>query len=95
MAKTTMTKAGLAQALAAETGVSAASARDSINALIGIITDELYDGGSVTIPGFAKFYVQERPEREARNPFNGTTFVKPADRVVRVKLSKSLSDALD
>ncbi len=95
MSRTSMTKSQLIKAVAERSGISQSSARDAFEAMINEIAEELGRGGSVSIPGFASFSVQDRPAREVRNPFDGTTISKPADRVAKVKLSKSFSKNLN
>lgn len=95
MSRTSMTKSQLIKAVAERSGISQSSARDAFDAMINVIADELGRGGSVSVPGFASFSVQDRPAREVRNPFDGTTISKPADRVAKVKLSKSFSKNLN
>ena len=95
MSQSSMTKSQLIKAVAKRSGISESSARNAFEAMIDLIAEELSRGGSVSVPGFARFSVQERPARDVRNPFDGTTISKPADRVAKVKLSKSFSKNLN
>lgn len=90
-----MTKAQLVAALADATGSDKKSAAASLDALADIITREVSGGGAVTLPGVGKVYCRARPERMVRNPATGETMQKPADRVVKVTITKALKDSVN
>jgi DNA-binding protein HU-beta len=71
------------------------SAGAALDALTDIITKEVADGGSVTLPGVGKIYCRERPERMVRNPATGDTIKKPADKVVKITIAKALKDSVN
>lgn len=50
------------------------------------------EGNEVNIPGFAKFRVADKPEREARNPKTGETMTVAAKRVIKITPAKALKD---
>lgn len=89
-----MTKIGIrevANSLAAAKEIkSVKDARHTIDALLKIIVDAVKEGKQVTFQGFGSFKVVERPERQARNPLNGETFLSPAKKFMRFKPSKSV-----
>ena len=58
-----MTKAQLVAELASRTGSDKKSAGAMLDALTGIITETVAQGGAVTLPGVGKIYCRERPER--------------------------------
>lgn len=95
MATKPMTKAQLVAALADATGSDKKSAAASLDALAEIITTEVANGGAVTLPGVGKVYCRARPERTVRNPATGETMQKPADRVVKVTITKALKDSVN
>ena len=66
-----------------------------LDALSGIITRTVVDGGAVTLPGVGKIYCRERPERMARNPATGEQIQKPADKVIKVTIAKALKDSIN
>ena len=66
-----MTKAQLVAALAERTGGDKKAASSMLDALTGIITETVSQGGAVTLPGVGKISLRERPERMARNPSTG------------------------
>ena len=90
-----MTKAQLVAALADEMKADKKSASAMLDALTGIITKTVADGGAVTLPGVGKIYCRERPERTARNPSTGEQIQKPADKVVKITVAKALKDSIN
>jgi DNA-binding protein HU-beta len=95
MSNKPMTKTQLVSALADATGVDKQSANRNLEALTGIITQEVAAGGAVTLPGLGKFACRARPERMVRNPSTGEQIQKPADRVAKVTIAKALKDAVN
>lgn len=95
MSQKPMTKTQLVAALAESTGTDKKSAGASLEALCGIITNEVSAGGAVTLPGVGKFYCRARPERMVRNPATGEQMQKPADRVAKVTIAKALKDSIN
>lgn len=93
MAQKAMTKTALVAALAERTGLGKADAARTLDALTEIVTETITEGGAVTLPGIGKFSRRDRPERTVRNPGTGETMTKPADRVTKVTLAKSLKEA--
>ena len=95
MSNSAMTKTGLVNAIASATDSDKATAGNFLNAALDAISGELKGGGSVTIPGFGKFYTQDRPERTLRSPFDGSLIKKSADRAAKFKFSKAFNDSLN
>lgn len=94
MAKS-MTKTQLVAALADRLDSDKKSAAASLDAITGIITDEVASGGAVTLPGVGKFYLRERPERMVRNPATGEQIKKDPDKQVKVTIAKALKDSVN
>ena len=92
---TQMTKTQLTTALAEATGGDKKAAAAMLDALSGIITKTVSEGGSVTLPGVGKIVCRERPERMARNPATGAQISKPADRAIKVTVAKALKDSIN
>ena len=90
-----MTKAQLVAALAQETGGDEKAASSMLDALTGIITRTVAEGGSVTLPGVGKIYCRERPERMVRNPSTGEQIKKESDKVVKITVAKALKDSIN
>ena len=90
-----MTKTQLVAALAEKMDSDKKSAGNAIDALTSIITDEVSQGGAVTLPGIGKIYCRERPERMVRNPATGEQIKKDADKVVKMTIAKALKDSVN
>jgi len=90
-----MTKTQLVAALADEMGADKKVAGAALDALTGLITKEVANGGAVTVPGLGKFYCRERPERMVRNPATGEQIKKEADRQVKITVAKALKDSVN
>ena len=90
-----MTKTQLVTALAEKMDMDKKSAGNAIDALTSIITDEVSQGGAVTLPGIGKIYCRERPERMVRNPATGEQIKKEADKVVKMTIAKALKDSVN
>lgn len=90
-----MTKAQLVAALADETRTDKRAASAMLDALTGIITKTVSEGGAVTLPGVGKIYCRERPERMVRNPSTGAQIKKDSDRVVKITVAKALKDSIN
>ncbi len=87
-----MTKAQLVAAVADRMGADRKTAGAALEALAGVVADEVTQGGSVTIPGVGKITCRTRPERTVRNPATGEQIRKDADKVVKISVAKSLKD---
>ena len=90
-----MTKTQLVAALAEEAKTDRKQAGAMLEALSGIITRTVVDGGAVTLPGVGKIYCRERPERTARNPSTGEQIQKPADKMVKITVAQALKDSIN
>ena len=90
-----MTKTQLVSALADRLGSDKKSAAGALDAITSIITDEVSDGGAVTLPGVGKIYCRERPPRWVRNPATGEQIHKDADKVVKMTIAKALKESVN
>ncbi len=61
----------LAKGVAAATGTSETAAKTVIAAVFEQIASAAAKGEDVSVPGFGKFAVKDRPERQGRNPATG------------------------
>ncbi len=84
----------LAKGVAATTGTSEADAKKAVVAVFDRIADAAAKGEDVAIPGFGKFAVKDRPEREGRNPATGETMTIAASKKVSFTAAKGLKDKL-
>ncbi|NPA57997.1 MAG: HU family DNA-binding protein [Aquificae bacterium] len=87
-----MTKAELVAKVAAQAGVTKASAERCVNAFVAALTEALEKGERVALPGLGVFNVKERKARKGRNPRTGEVIKIPARRVVTFHPAKSLKE---
>jgi len=90
-----MTKTQLVAALAEKMGSDKKTAAAALDALSEVVTAEVTGGGGVTIPGVGKIICRERPARMVRNPRTREELEKPADKVVKISVAKTLKDAIN
>ena len=90
-----MTKTQLVAALAEKMDSDKKEANKALDAITSIITEEVSQGGAVTLPGVGKIYCRERPERMVRNPATGEQIKKDADKVVKMTIAKALKDSVN
>ncbi len=89
-----MTKVELIASVAAEAGMSKKDAEKAVNAALAAITEELKNGGKVSLVGFGAFEVRERPERQGRNPQTKEPMTIAASKLPAFKAGKALKDAV-
>ncbi len=90
-----MSKTQLIAALAEEMGSDRKSAAAALDAMSTVITREVANGGSVTLPGIGKIACRARPERMVRNPQTQEMMQKPADKQVKMTVAKALKDSVN
>ena len=76
-------------------GISNEEAGKQFNLVFQAIKEELVAGNEVTIKKFGKFHVQNRSERDGRNPKTGASIKIPAKRYVNFKSYDSLKDDMN
>lgn len=84
----------LAKGVAGTTGTSEAEAKAAIAAVFEQIAGAAAKGEEVSIAGFGKFSVKDRPERQGRNPSTGETMTIAASKKVSFTPAKGLKDKL-
>jgi len=77
-----MSKAALAAAIEAKTGISKSNAGAAVEAVMETIAKALKKEGRFTIPGFGTFSVRKRAARAGRNPATGEA--------IKIKASKAV-----
>ncbi|WP_411140284.1 HU family DNA-binding protein [Streptomyces sp. x-80] len=87
-----LNRTALAEAVAAETGVSTTQASATVSALLDIIARTTAAGHSVTISNFGTWTVTERAPRAARNLQTGEPIHLPAARGLRFRVAPRLAD---
>ncbi|ARJ69021.1 HU family DNA-binding protein [Paracoccus contaminans] len=90
-----MTKTQLVAALAEEMGGDKKAATAALDAIQAVVARTVTEGGSLTLPGIGKVGVRARPERQVRNPQTQEMMTKPADKVVKITIAKSLKDSVN
>ena len=87
----TLTRREIAQAVYSVCpGVSRSQAKGFVDAVIEEIISALAVGEDVSLRGFGKFAVREKPERPGRNPKTGISAPISARKVVTFKASEHL-----
>ena len=89
-----MTKVELIASVAAEAGMSKKDAEKAVNAALAAITEELKNGGKVSLVGFGTFEVKERGERKGINPRTKEEITIAASKLPAFKAGKALKDAV-
>lgn len=90
-----MTKADLAQKIAAALDTSKADGERALNTVIEEITKSLQGGEPVTLTGFGTFSVSHRKARTGVNPQNPSQKIQiPEMDVPKFKAGKSLKQAV-
>lgn len=84
----------LAKGVAGTTGTSEAEAKAAIAAVFDQIASAAAKGEDVSIAGFGKFSVKDRPERQGRNPSTGEAMTIAASKKVSFTPAKGLKDRL-
>ena len=83
----------IAEALAADHGLTKADARKLVDSVFATITTAAGKGEEISLNGFGKFKVKASPAREGRNPQDPTKVVKiPAKKVPVFRPGKDLKE---
>ncbi|MDQ0839266.1 HU family DNA-binding protein [Sphingomonas faeni] len=89
-----MNIAELVKGVAGVTGTSETDAKAAVSAVFAQIAEAVAKGDEVAVPGFGKFTVKDRPEREGRNPGTGEAITIAASKKVTFTPAKGLKDKL-
>ena len=90
-----MNNTDLAEALAADHGLTKADARKYVDAVFASIADAAAKGQEVSLNGFGKFKVKDSPAREGRNPSTGATIQIAASKKLTFTPGKAIKDQLN
>jgi DNA-binding protein HU-beta len=71
-----------------------AQAKAIVEGVFGAIRDAAVKGEEVSVPGFGKFKVQNKPARTGRNPRTGEAVKIAASKKLAFQPAKALKDAL-
>jgi DNA-binding protein HU-beta len=90
-----MNKSELVDAVAEAADISKADAGRAVDGFVGVITNALKKGDTVTLVGFGTFAVRERGARTGRNPRTGDEIKIAASKNPAFKAGKALKDAVN
>lgn len=90
-----MNKNELAVNVAGKADLTAAQARDAVDATFTAIAEELVAGREVAVAGFGKFSTSERAAREGRNPSNGEAIQIAASTAAKFSAAAGLKKQLN
>ncbi|HLB21228.1 MAG TPA: HU family DNA-binding protein [Solirubrobacteraceae bacterium] len=90
-----MTKNELAEQVASRNGLAASQARQVVETVIDVVSDELAAGGEVALAGFGKFSVSHRAARQGRNPSTGATIQIAASKAAKFSAASALKKRLN
>lgn len=78
-----MNRSQLVIAVAEKTGLKKKDAEAAVAAVLDSVEGALVNGEKVQIFGFGNFSVEERAERQGRNPATGATITIPASKQIK------------
>ncbi|KFG91019.1 Transcriptional regulator [Sphingobium herbicidovorans NBRC 16415] len=90
-----MNNTELAEAVAAEHGLTKADARKYVDGVFTAIASAAAKGEEVSLSGFGKFKVKDQPAREGRNPSTGATIQIAASKKLTFTPAKAVKDQLN
>ena len=91
----TLTKAELAEDVAASGGLLKRDAELIVNAMLEAMTESLRSGSPIEIRGFGSFRIRDRAARIGRNPRTGAKTKIPPKRVCYFRPGKALSEIVN
>ncbi len=90
-----MNTSDLADKIVADHGLTKGNAKSVVETVLKAITEAAASGAEVSLAGFGKFKVQDRPAREGRNPKNGETMQIAASKKLAFVAAKAVKEALN
>ena len=90
-----MEKTEIVERVAGEAGIARRAAEAAVGAVFASIAEALARGENVTVTGFGRFSMKDRPAREGRNPRTGEHITIGPSAGVSFKAGKALKDALN
>jgi DNA-binding protein HU-beta len=85
-------KTELVKKIAEGADISNAEAKRALESFIACVTEELKEGGSISLVGFGTFSIRERAARTGRNPQTGAEINIAAAKVPTFKAGKALKE---
>jgi DNA-binding protein HU-beta len=83
-----------AQVAEQDTKLTKTQAKAIVDAVLASIASAAQKGEEVSLPGFGKFKVQDKPARSGRNPSTGATIQIAASKKLVFQPAKALKDTL-
>ena len=90
-----MNKSDLIDGMAADAGITKASAKLALESFLGNVQGSLKKGDRVSLVGFGSWSVSKRAARDGRNPQTGATIRIKAKNVVKFKAGSDLSSSVN
>ena len=91
----TLGRMQLVREVANKTGHSQKDVADVLEAILGVTTDTISNGGEIKIPGYWHMGSKMRSARAGRNPRTGETIQIAAKRIAFMRAGKAIKDAAD
>jgi len=85
----------IADGLATEHNLTKAQGKALVDGVFKAIAEAAAAGEEISLPGFGKFKVKARPEREGRNPSTGAKMKIAAAKKLTFSPAKALKDSLN
>lgn len=95
MAGSTLTRAGLSEAIYREVGLSRNESSDMVETILERVSDALASGDTVKISSFGTFAVRDKGARMGRNPKTGEEVPIEPRRVLVFRPSHILKDRVN
>jgi nucleoid DNA-binding protein len=83
-----MTRSEVVRAIANKTNLSQAEARDALDAFVDVLKMAADDNEDVTISGFGRFTVRDRPPTQRRKPGTNEIVDVPRRKTITFKASR-------
>lgn len=90
-----ITKQNIAEMLAEKQDTTVTAAKQTVEALIEILTDELKAGNSIALRGFGTLKIVDTKPRVGRNPKTREPIEIPAGKKVKFSASEEIREALN
>lgn len=89
-----MTKAEIAHAISAKTGIEKKNALNIIEAFMATVKENMEKGEEVYLRGFGSFIIKHRAEKTARNISKNVTLIVPEHNIPAFKPAKEFLEML-
>lgn len=89
-----MNKSEFISSVAEKSGLSKADAKKAVDAFVETVSNELKEGGKVSILGFGSFSVTEKAARKGINPKTKETIEIAARKAVKFKAGVELNESI-